>query len=266
MRRAIYPFPSAIATNGLPACTLRLETGYCTTRSPTVIFAIETRVVPCPSRSAMANVRGGAEQEIQTMEPCTNEVPGHTRDTDLPGMSVEDLPVATRPPLSALQQRRATLSARRRSTCRRQSVLHQELELLSKLREQEAHNDEELELGRALDAPEDLQSAQHGNRQQQGEDKGRGGSDNGGRIPSRASQKLSESDKLEDQINLQHLIELMRIFHVSTLRVYVELNSCRQSLTLRTQSLFFCSFLRYINIIYNQCTDVYMENKTLDIL
>lgn len=33
-------------------------------------------------------------------------------------------------------------------------------------------------------------------------------------IPSQASQKLAESNKLEDQINLQHLIELMRIFHV----------------------------------------------------
>ena len=33
-------------------------------------------------------------------------------------------------------------------------------------------------------------------------------------MPSQASQKLADSNKLEDQINLQHLIELMRIFHV----------------------------------------------------
>ena len=34
-------------------------------------------------------------------------------------------------------------------------------------------------------------------------------------IPSQTSQKFVESNKLEDQINLQHLVELMRIFHVS---------------------------------------------------
>ena len=33
--------------------------------------------------------------------------------------------------------------------------------------------------------------------------------------PPQASQKLAESSKLEDQINLQHLVELMRVFHVS---------------------------------------------------
>ena len=32
--------------------------------------------------------------------------------------------------------------------------------------------------------------------------------------PSRASQRLDESDKLQDQIGLQHLVELMRVFNV----------------------------------------------------
>ena len=32
-------------------------------------------------------------------------------------------------------------------------------------------------------------------------------------MPSQASQELAKSNKLEDQINLQHLVELMRIFH-----------------------------------------------------
>ena len=38
----------------------------------------------------------------------------------------------------------------------------------------------------------------------------------GGTVPlqSQASQKLADSHKLEDQINLQHLVELMQIFHV----------------------------------------------------
>lgn len=40
-------------------------------------------------------------------------------------------------------------------------------------------------------------------------------------MPSQASQKLAESNKLEDQINLQHLVELMRIFHVSETRGYI---------------------------------------------
>lgn len=39
-------------------------------------------------------------------------------------------------------------------------------------------------------------------------------------IPSQASQKLAKSDKLEDQINLQHLVELMRIFHVRFIDVF----------------------------------------------
>ena len=45
----------------------------------------------------------------------------------------------------------------------------------------------------------------------------RGSRDTSGRdegLPSQASQKLAKSNKLEDQINLQHLVELMRIFHV----------------------------------------------------
>ena len=35
-------------------------------------------------------------------------------------------------------------------------------------------------------------------------------------VASEVSQQLSKSGKLEDQINLQHLVELMRIFNVST--------------------------------------------------
>ena len=36
--------------------------------------------------------------------------------------------------------------------------------------------------------------------------------------PSRASQRLDESGKLQDQIGLQHLVELMRVFNVSQAR------------------------------------------------
>lgn len=35
-----------------------------------------------------------------------------------------------------------------------------------------------------------------------------------GGLTLQTSQRLAESNKLEDQINLQHLVELMRIFHV----------------------------------------------------
>lgn len=37
----------------------------------------------------------------------------------------------------------------------------------------------------------------------------------GSHLASQASERLAQSNKLEDQINLQHLVELMRIFYVS---------------------------------------------------
>ncbi len=123
------------------------------------------------------------------------------------------------PPPPMRQRRRSTLSARKPRKSRRQSVLHQELEMLSKLREQESRMEEEMELGlvtvkdadAATDTTEDRD--EKNSAQPQGGDGG--GGEAGGRLVSHASRKLSESNKLEDQINLQHLIELMRIFHVS---------------------------------------------------
>lgn len=118
------------------------------------------------------------------------------------------------PSQRAIRQRRNTPSANRpRNGSRRHSVLHQELEMLNKLHEQEKQADEEIELGRLnVLLPETHQDKTSSLSQEED-----GGGNEGGRqMPSCASQKLSESHKLEDQINLQHLIELMRIFHVSS--------------------------------------------------
>ena len=38
-----------------------------------------------------------------------------------------------------------------------------------------------------------------------------------GHVASHSSKQLAGSNKLEDQINLQHLVELMKIFYVSEL-------------------------------------------------
>ena len=38
----------------------------------------------------------------------------------------------------------------------------------------------------------------------------------GGQVASQSSKQLAGSNKLEDQINLQHLVELMKIFYVSS--------------------------------------------------
>lgn len=43
-------------------------------------------------------------------------------------------------------------------------------------------------------------------------------------VASEISQQLSKSGKLEDQINLQHLVELMRVFNVRTLLNYMYLS------------------------------------------
>ena len=45
---------------------------------------------------------------------------------------------------------------------------------------------------------------------------GSGGRKEGGAVGSQASRQLANSSKLEDQINLQHLVELMNTFHVSS--------------------------------------------------
>lgn len=41
--------------------------------------------------------------------------------------------------------------------------------------------------------------------------------ESGGHVASHSSKQLTGSSKLEDQINLQHLVELMKIFYVSGL-------------------------------------------------
>ena len=83
---------------------------------------------------------------------------------------------------------------------RRQSIISQEIELLTKLGENQA----------AISEGRDGLMDQY-------EPRGcsPGKKSHGPLMPSQASQKLAESNKLEDQINLQHLVELMRIFHVS---------------------------------------------------
>lgn len=43
----------------------------------------------------------------------------------------------------------------------------------------------------------------------------------GGHVASQSSKQLPGSNKLEDQINLQHLVELMNIFYVRLNSVYI---------------------------------------------
>lgn len=45
-------------------------------------------------------------------------------------------------------------------------------------------------------------------------------------IPSQTSMKFAESYKLEDQINLQHLVELMTIFHVRLINNFGKVYCC----------------------------------------
>ena len=94
---------------------------------------------------------------------------------------------------------------------RRQSTISQELELLTKSWEQ-----------RSCPQPEETEPEDGHHAKDIDDHASRGASGRSGRVPepavpSQASQKLAESNKLEDQINLQHLVELMRIFHVRKL-------------------------------------------------
>ena len=88
---------------------------------------------------------------------------------------------------------------------RRHSTISQELEVLTKSWGQQDCQDEKQDSHHTRDADN------HASRSTSA----RSGRVPETAMPSQASQKLAESNKLEDQINLQHLVELMRIFHVS---------------------------------------------------
>lgn len=86
-------------------------------------------------------------------------------------------------------------TSRKLRKSRRHSVVSREVELLNKLGQQQERSSQEKGVPRRPSGkPAGVQNPP---------------------LPSQASQKLAESNKLEDQINLQHLVELMRIFHVS---------------------------------------------------
>lgn len=108
-----------------------------------------------------------------------------------------------------LNRRGSTAAARKlRRKSRRQSLLSQELELLQDTAGDRKYSVSSHGRGRKPSQPRNDSSS------------GKAATDP--LLPSQASQRLAESNKLEDQINLQHLVELMRIFHVckSTLIVH----------------------------------------------
>ena len=104
------------------------------------------------------------------------------------------------------QRRESILYARGQRKGRCHSVLSQELKLLNKLKIQ-AEEEREGAGVVAETRPPDEQDE----KSPEGE---KSGGEHNQLLHSHASQKLAESTKLEDQINLQHLIELMEIFHV----------------------------------------------------
>lgn len=103
----------------------------------------------------------------------------------------------------SLSEKRRIARARKQS--RRQSTLAQELNMLS------GHGRGSIDDGGT--APRALEGG-NGSRGEKPQKEQAQPSLSAGGIALQPSQRLVESNKLEDQINLQHLVELMRIFHV----------------------------------------------------